>query len=87
MHATVVWASIIDFNLYNFDTKKELLPQPKDRLEVYEVAIPKATIASILKGYKLVVVENKNDEHFNLALGQEGYLFLQQTIIEKYFLP
>lgn len=79
-------ASIIDFNLYNFDTKKELLPQPKDKLEVYEVAIPKATIASILKGYKLVVVENKNDEHFNLALGQDGYLFLPANNNREVFL-
>jgi hypothetical protein len=79
-------ASIIDFNLYNFDIKKELLPQPKDKLEVYEVAIPKATIASILKGYKLVIVENKNDEHFNLALGQEGYLFLPANNNREVFL-
>ena len=58
-------ASIIDFDLLNFDIKKELQPLSKDKLEVYEIAIPKATIASILKGYKLVVVENKNDEYFN----------------------
>lgn len=69
-------ASIIDFDLLDFDIKQELLPLPKDKLEVYEIAIPKSTIASILKGYQLVVVENKNDEHYNATLGQEGYLFL-----------
>ncbi len=79
-------ASIVDFDLYNFDAKKELVPQPKDRLDVYEVAIPKSTIASILKGYKLVIVENKNDEHFNLALGQEGYLFLPANNNREVFL-
>ncbi len=52
-------ASTIDLNLLNFDTPKELLPLSKDKMEVYEIAIPKATIASILKGHKLVVVEIK----------------------------
>ncbi len=79
-------ASILDFNLLNFDTKKELLPLSKDKLEVYEIAIPKSTIASILKGYKLVIVENKNDEYFNAALGQDGYLFLPANNSREVFL-
>jgi AAA15 family ATPase/GTPase len=79
-------ASIIDFDLLNFDTKQEIIPQPKDKLDVYEIAIPKATIASILKGYKLVIVENKNDEHFNAALGSEGYLFLPANNNTEVFL-
>jgi hypothetical protein len=79
-------ASTIDFNLLNFDTRQELLPLPKDNLDVYEIAIPKSTIASILKGYKLIIVENKNDEHFNAALGQEGYLFLPANNNREVFL-
>ncbi len=79
-------ASIVDFNLLNFDTKKELIPLLKDKLDVYEIAIPKSTIASILKGYRLIVVENKNDEHFNAALGQEGYLFLPANNNREVFL-
>jgi len=79
-------ASIIDFNLLNFDTKKELLPLSKDKSDVYEIAIPKSTIASILKGYKLVVVENKNDEHFNASLGPDGYLFLPANNNREVFL-
>ncbi len=79
-------ASILDFNLLNFDTKKEILPLSKDKMDVYEIAIPKSTIASILKGYKLVVVENKNDEHFNAALGHDGYLFLPANNNREVFL-
>ena len=79
-------ASIIDFDLYNFDTKKELIPSSKERMEVYEIAIPKSTITSILKGYKLVVVENTNDEHFNAALGHDGYLFLPANNNREVFL-
>lgn len=79
-------SSIIDFNLLNFDNKQEIVPQPKDRLDVYEIAIPKATIASILRGYKLFVVENKNDEQFNAALGSEGFLFLPANNNREVFL-
>ncbi len=79
-------ASIIDFNLLNFDNKQEIFPQPKDTLDVYEIAIPKATITSILKGYKLVVVENTNDQYFTAALGSEGYLFLPANNNREVFL-
>jgi len=79
-------ASILDFDLLNFDLKQEISPVPKDNLDVYEVAIPKSTIANILKGYKLIVVENKNDEHFNAALGQDGYLFLPANNNREVFL-
>jgi AAA15 family ATPase/GTPase len=79
-------ASIIDFDLFNFDTKKELFPLPKEKMEVCEIAIPKSMITSILKNYKLVVVENKNDEYFNAALGEEGYLFLPANNNREVFL-
>ena len=79
-------ASIIDFDLLNFDTKQEVTPLAKDNMDVYEIAIPKSTITSILKGYKLVVVENKNDEHFNAAFGQEGVLFLPANNNREVFL-
>lgn len=79
-------ASIIDFDLLNFDIKQSLSPIAKDRLDVYEIAIPKATITSILKGYKLVAVENKNDKYFNQALGEEGYLFLPANNNREVFL-
>ena len=79
-------ASIIDFDLLNFDTKQELLPLSKEKLDVYEIAIPKSIISSIFKGYKLVVVENKNDEYFNSALGNEGYLFLPANNNREVFL-
>lgn len=80
------FASIIDFNLLDFDLKKELSPLPKNTMEVYEIAIPKATIASILKEYKLIIVENKNDAYYNAALGGEGYLFLPANNNREVFL-
>jgi AAA15 family ATPase/GTPase len=79
-------ASIIDFDLFNFDQKIVLRPLPKEDLDVYEIAIPKHIITSILKGYKLVVVENTNAIHFNSTLGQEGFLFLPANNNREVFL-
>lgn len=70
----------------NFDARQHLLPLSKDKADVYEIAVPKATIQSIFKGYKLVVVENQNDEYFNEALGEQGYLFLPATNNREVFL-
>lgn len=79
-------AVTIDFDLLNFDSRQHVLPLSKDRADVYEIAVPKATIQSIFKGYKLVVVENQNDEYFNEALGAEGYLFLPANNNREVFL-
>lgn len=59
-------ATIIDFDLLDFDIPQSIVPQPKDKLEVYEVAIPKMMLFDILKDKTLVVCENQNDEYFNL---------------------
>lgn len=77
---------IIDFDLFNFDNKIEITPESKDNLEVYEIAIPRNTISSILNGYKLVIVENKNDEYYNTALGENKYLFLPANNSREVFL-
>lgn len=80
-------ASTIDFDLLNFDSKQELSPLSKDNLEVYEIALPKSTIASILKDYKLVVVvENTNAQYFNAALGHDKFLFLPANNNREVFL-
>ena len=79
-------AAIIDLNLLNFDIAQTILPQPKNSLEVYDIAVPKDTIRNILKGYKLVTVENQNDQYYNAALGEKGYLFLPASNNREVFL-
>jgi AAA15 family ATPase/GTPase len=78
--------AIIDLNLLNFDITQVILPQPKDSLEVYDIAVPKETIRNILKGHKLVAVENQNDQYYNAALGEKGYLFLPANNNREVFL-
>lgn len=79
-------ASIIDFDLLDFDAKQDILPASKEKMDVYEVAIPKTVIGSILRGYTLVIVENKNDEFYNASLSSSGYLFLPANNSREVFL-
>jgi AAA15 family ATPase/GTPase len=61
-------AAIIDFDLLNFDHPQVLTPQPKESLDVYEIAVPSQIMFGLLSNKKLVVCENKNDEYYNLLL-------------------
>ncbi len=79
-------SSIIDFGLLNFDFAQELKPLNKERSDIYEVALPKATIIKILKGHKLVIAENSDSKYFNISLGEEGFLFLPANNNREVFL-
>jgi AAA15 family ATPase/GTPase len=79
-------AVILDFDNLDFDVPQVIVPSRKDKMDVYEIAIPKEQIVSILKGYKLVAVENKDAVYLNAALGQDGYLFLPANNNREVFL-
>lgn len=68
-------ASIIDFDLLDFDQPQILTPLTKDYLDVYEIAVPKAMLSDIMKGKKIVFCENQNDEYYNL-LALEDKIFV-----------
>ncbi len=62
-------AAILDFDDLNFDQPQVILPEPKDRMEVYEIAIGKDMLARLFQGMNIVFVENKDDHYYNnLAL-------------------
>lgn len=46
-------ASIIDLDSMNFDLPQLLLPEPKESLEVYDIAVPKETLQHILTAINL----------------------------------
>ncbi len=68
-------AAIIDFDSFDFDVKQVLLPEPKDSLDVFDVAIPKESIFKLFDNKHIVLCENQNDEFYNL-LGLKGKLFV-----------
>jgi AAA domain, putative AbiEii toxin, Type IV TA system len=55
---------VIDFDNLNFDEEQTLKPKQKD-IDVYDIAIPKATLSTILKGKKIIFCENTDDEYYN----------------------
>lgn len=57
---------IIDFDDLDFDQPQTLFPQPKDRLDVYDIAVPKEMLFEIMKDKKIVLCENQNDDYYNL---------------------
>ncbi len=79
-------ATIIDFSFLNFDIPNVITPETKNNLEVLEIAIPKDILSSILKDSTLVVAENKNNEYYNLALAEKGFLFLPANNNREVFL-
>jgi len=68
-------SATIDFDDLDFDQPQTLYPQPKNRLETYEVAVPKEMLLKLFKGKRIVVCENQNDEYYNL-LGLEDTIFV-----------
>ena len=58
--------AIIDFDDLDFDQPQTLFPQPKEQLDVYDIAVPKEMLFEIMKDKKVVACENQNDEFYNL---------------------
>ncbi len=78
-------ATIIDFDDLDFDTPQILYPQPKEDLEVFEIAVPQETLFRIFKGQKIIYCENKNDEYYQL-LGFEKKVFVGVRDASEVFL-
>ncbi|MVM38146.1 AAA family ATPase [Spirosoma sp. HMF3257] len=57
---------MIDFDDLDFDQPQTLFPQPKDQLDVYDIAVPKEMLFEIMKDKKVVACENQNAEFYNL---------------------
>ncbi len=71
-------AVIIDFDQFDFDVPQILLPQPKDNLEVYEIAVPKGMLSEIFQDKLLTFCENTDVIIYN-SIGLKERLFLPAT--------
>lgn len=78
-------AVIIDFDSLDFDAPQTLLPQSKEILDVYDIAVPKTMLSQLFKGKKVIFCENKNDEWYNL-LGLENTIFVGGKASREVFL-
>ncbi|MCU0425823.1 MAG: AAA family ATPase [Candidatus Kapabacteria bacterium] len=68
-------AATIDFDLLDFDVPQTLVPVSKEKVEVYDIAIPKQMLSIVLGDRRLVFCENKNDVLLNLV-GIEKTIFV-----------
>lgn len=68
-------AVIIDFDSLDFDKSQILTPQPKENLEIFELAVSKDTISKILQGRKIVFAENTDTVIYNNLSMPNTYFF------------
>jgi len=59
-------SAIIDFDDLDFDVPQVLFPEPKNKVDVYEIAVPKTVLPKLFANRKIVFCENQNDEYYNL---------------------
>ncbi len=67
-------ACVFDLDDLDFDKPQLLIPQEKNKLETFEIAVSKKFIDKIIQGRKIVFAENKNTSFYN-DLGIENTLF------------
>lgn len=68
-------AVIIDFDNLDFDKSQVLTPQPKENLEIFEIAVSKDTISKILQGRTIVFAENTDTAIYNNLSLTNTYFF------------
>jgi AAA15 family ATPase/GTPase len=71
-------AAILDFDDLNFDLPQVIVPEPKDRMEVYEIAVGKDMLARLFQGMNIVFVENKDDQFYNNT-ALSGHIFVPEA--------
>ena len=67
-------SAILDFDNLDFDETQILEPLTKQWDEIFEIAIPRASLAKILGNRKVVLCENKNYELYSL-MGLDDFIF------------
>ncbi|WKN45833.1 AAA family ATPase [Tunicatimonas pelagia] len=68
-------SAVIDFDSFDFDEKHVLLPESKNSLDIFDVAVPKDTIFNLFHNKDIILCENQNDQFYNL-LNLENKLFV-----------
>lgn len=69
-------AVCIDLDQLDFDQPQTLRPQPKDRLEVFEIAVPRDSLGRLFANRKMVVCEGDDQKLYNAALDDSELLFI-----------
>lgn len=68
-------AAILNFDRLDFDAPQIIAPQPKENLEIYEIAVPQKVLSEIFRDKSLTFCENEDVAVYN-SLGLSKRLFL-----------
>jgi AAA15 family ATPase/GTPase len=71
-------AAIIDFDNYDFDVPRVLMPEPKENPNIYEIAVGKDFLPSLLEFLNIYFVENKDREYY-AAIGLARSVFVSDN--------
>ena len=69
-------AAILDFDELDFDQPQVLKPEPKDRFEIFEIAVSREHLDKLMQGKTIIFSENKDTVYFN-ELGLENIVFFR----------
>jgi len=71
-------ATIFDFDNFDFDYSKVLIPAPKDDPDIYEIAVGRNILPVLFKSFVKIFVENKDGDNYysNLIIG--NFLFVKR---------
>lgn len=69
-------AVIIDFNDLDFDQPQVLTPRPKQGLSIFEIAVPRDSLARLFAGRKVIACEGKDDALYNAACDDDSRIFV-----------
>lgn len=68
-------AAILNFEQLDFDSPQIVFPQPKENMEIYEIAVPKNMLSSVFKNKLLTFCENEDVAVYN-AINLSDRLFM-----------
>lgn len=69
-------AVCIDLDQLDFDQPQTVRPQPKDKLEVFEIAVPRDSLGRLFANRKVIACEGKDHKLYNSALDDAALLFI-----------
>jgi predicted ATPase len=69
-------AVCVDLDQLDYDVPQVVYPVQKDRMQVFEIAVPKDTLGRLFANRKLIVCEGDDHKLYNAALDTADFLFL-----------
>ena len=77
-------AVIFDFDDFDFDFPKILVPEAKDNSEIYNIAVNKEILPDLFKGFDIIFVENEDRKYF-ASLNIEHTIFVPEKNRDSVF--